>query len=102
MDKGEEKQAAFQAKQKVLARDKTALSVPEPGPALPGGVGGTPSKASSDGSDLPEREIIDLTIKEESRSVTPISPTQAPEPNEDPAELKAGCVSSSEVWIFAH
>lgn len=50
------------------------------------------SKASGDSSNPPGREIIDLTVKEESRSATPISPAQAPESNEDPADLKAGWV----------
>ena len=51
------------------------------------------SKVSGGGSNPPE--IIDLTVKEESRSATPVSPARAPEPNEDPAGLKAGWVRPS-------
>lgn len=51
-----------------------------------------PPEISGDDSNPPEREVIDLTIKEESRPTTPVPPTQAPESREDPAGLKAGWV----------
>ena len=53
------------------------------------------SKISANGPDLPTDEIIDLTIKEESRSATPIPPARGPELNEGPAGLKAGWVRCS-------
>lgn len=56
---------------------------------------GAPSKASDDDPD-PPKEIIDLTIKEESCPGTPIPP-QAPKSNEGPTDLKAGWVRFSEV-----
>ena len=53
-------------------------------------AGATSSKISGDGAISP-KEVIDLTIKEESRPGTPIPP-RAPESNEGPAGLKAGWV----------
>lgn len=50
------------------------------------------SKISGDGPSSPKREVIDLTIKEESRPGTPIPPPQALESNEGPAGIKAGWV----------
>lgn len=53
------------------------------------------SKIPGEGPNPPKREIVDLTIKEESRPATPIPPAQGPEPNESPAGLKAGWVRFS-------
>lgn len=55
-----------------------------------------PSKVPDKGSNPPEKEIIDLTTKEESPPATPLAPSQTPEPNEGPAKLKAGWVCSLE------
>ena len=49
------------------------------------------SKISGDPSS-PKKEVIDLTIKEESPPATPIPPPHAPESNEGPVGLKAGWV----------
>ncbi|KAF9651467.1 hypothetical protein BDM02DRAFT_810756 [Thelephora ganbajun] len=64
----------------------------DPDPAMdPGDAKATPSNNPGDGPPPPNREIIDLTIKEESHPGTPIPPAQAPESkNEGPAGLKAG------------
>ena len=58
------------------------------------------SKVSDDGLNPPKEDIIDLTIKEESRSATPTSLARVPGSNEDPAELKAGWVCSSGILDF--
>jgi len=58
-------------------------------------VGATSPKISGDGPISPKKEVIDLTIKEESRPGTPIPPPRAPESNEGPAGLKAGWVRFS-------
>lgn len=55
---------------------------------------GISSKSSGDGLNTPGKEVIDLTIKEESRSATPISLAQPPGSNEGPAGLEAGWVCS--------
>jgi hypothetical protein len=55
------------------------------------------STVAEGGSTPPEREIIDLTIKEESRPATPIPPPRASQSDEDPAGLEAGWVSSPEI-----
>lgn len=54
-----------------------------------------PSKVSGDNSNSP-KEVIDLTIKEESPPATPVPP-RAPQPNKGPTGLKAGWVRLSEV-----
>jgi hypothetical protein len=54
-----------------------------------------PSKVSGDDSNSP-KDVIDLTVKEESPPATPI-PLRAPEPNTGPAGLKAGWVRLPEV-----
>jgi len=53
---------------------------------------GATSKISGDGPISPKKEIIDLTIKEESRPGTPVPPSRTPESKEGPAGLKAGWV----------
>lgn len=60
------------------------------------------SEVPDDGSNPPEKEVIDLTIKEESRSPTPTSPARAAELGEDPAGLKAGWVCLQEFFISMH
>lgn len=60
----------------------------------------TSSKTPGDGPGSPKREVIDLTIKEESRSGTPMPPPQTPESNEDPTGLKAGWVRFPVVLIL--
>jgi hypothetical protein len=62
----------------------------------PDGVNAIPLKATVNGPNPPEKEVIDLTTKEESPPATPIPPAQLPESNEGSAELKAGWVCSSE------
>jgi hypothetical protein len=49
-------------------------------------------KISGDGPTSPKREVIDLTVKEESRPGTPIPPPQISESSEGVAGLKAGWV----------
>jgi hypothetical protein len=61
----------------------------------PGGAKVISSKVSGGGSNPAEKEIIDLTIKEESRSATPTFPAQANELNRDPVGLNAGWVCAS-------
>ena len=55
----------------------------------------TPPKVSGDDSNSP-KEVIDLTIKEESPPGTPIL-LQDPQPSKGPVSLKAGRVRLSEV-----
>jgi len=58
------------------------------------------SRISGDGPNSPKREVIDLTIKEESRPGTPIPPPQASESNEGTASLRAGWVRFPAVLIL--
>jgi len=58
------------------------------------------SNLPGDGPNPPKREIIDLTVKEESRPATPIPPAQGPESNEGPTGLKAGWVRFSGILYF--
>lgn len=52
------------------------------------------SKTSGEGSNPPEKDIIDLTIKEESRSVTPIPAPQTLMSDDGPPRFEAGWVRS--------
>ena len=58
------------------------------------------SKFSGDGPNSPKREVVDLTIKEESRPGTPVPPPQASESNEGTASLRAGWVRFPAVFIL--
>jgi hypothetical protein len=52
------------------------------------------SKTSGEGSGPPEKDIVDLTIKEESRSVTPIPAPQTLVSDDNSSRFKAGWVRS--------
>jgi hypothetical protein len=88
-------------KRKPQQDDQEAAKLQQPSGPPPGNVDRTTepedataasSKISGDGPSPPEREIIDLTIKEESLPTTPIPHAQAPGSNEDPPGLRAGWV----------
>jgi len=68
----------------------------------PGDAKAASPKTSGNSPDPPKREVVDLTIKEESRSATPIPPTGTPRSNEGPAGLKAGWVRFRAFWFLIH
>ena len=101
----EETRQSHRAKKRKSQQEGQEVAEPQRPPAPPpvnadpasesGDAKAVPSKVSDSGSNPAEKEIIDLTIKEESRSATPISPAQGHELDSGPAGLQAGWVCPS-------